>query len=194
MTQPPRLGRWLTWTAYLLIGWPVIVLSQFAHSFVQVVSPDLILLALQGQSLFIASWLCLPAAGLLLLSWRKAPGLWLACAFIWLAQILSICYQLKSHHSAPDSSLTLGQSLSIVLHAGIFHAAGLTAFLLGIPRLRDADGLVLPRFMTSLMMEAGAKTNDRQRFLPNWLGIFCCYLLVPLIMPPAMIFLTDRGH
>jgi hypothetical protein len=169
----PRLGRWLAWLCYLLIGLAVMALLSLALDMAHFNSlhekPADVSSVLIGTLLpRAASWICLAGAGLALLFWRRPAGFRAALALLWLAPGIAIIHGSLRYGLDPDPLSAFGELQMRCLRAGVFHAAGCSAFLLGAPRIREAYGIKVP-----------AATVQRAGFRTSWLGVFATFLALP---------------
>lgn len=178
-TNHPRLGRWLVWLCYLLIGTALFSLASLAIGIydlhLQVTDLDTVIKPV--LKVYLPPMLAAVSpglAGLALLAWRRAAGFKLALVFIWLAPAIAIAQEIGFYGFYRDPALAAGELLLDILHAGVFHAAGCTAFLLGVPRLREAYGIATGQDRPVLPPSVLG-------FKPSWLGVLCLFLCLPCL-------------
>jgi hypothetical protein len=181
---PPqrKIGRWLAWLAYLLIGLGGWSSVAFVHNMAEIntgteADPFLSLMRIFGLDLL--ARLCLPVAGLVLLFWRKPAGLYVAFTLIWLGPVTQICSLLLRHKPDPEIDIAAVQLFFTLLRGHVFAACGCSAFLLGVPAIQRAYGLVpAPLMPAGVSSEAAGTTIFRQA---SWLSLLCLFLLLPLL-------------
>jgi hypothetical protein len=122
---------------------------------------------------------CLPLAWLALLFWRKPAGFYFAFLSISLAPVVLICDRLLHVEAGVAPDVAVCQLLFIILRSGVFGAVGCAAFLLGVPGIQQAYGL-LPASERSLSMvdDTGVAQTGA---LASWMKVFCLFLLLPLL-------------
>jgi cell division protein FtsW (lipid II flippase) len=173
----PRLGRWLAWLCYVLIGMSLVILLSMAIEVSKIdwqrdkpaVVSQWLLASLLPRA---ASWACLTLAGFCLLFWRRPPGFRTALALIWLAPFMAIIHSSLHYGLDPDPLSAIGELLMRCLRGGVFHAAGCTAFLMGAPRIRAAYGIAVTPKQVAMPVTAAA-------WRPSWLGFLAVFLVLP---------------
>jgi hypothetical protein len=179
-TRQPRLGRWLVWFCYLLMGLSLLEGVQWARTIY-----DLDLIRIRGGFMvkFVLTYVvpdciaiaALIMAGLALLFWRRPAGFWSAFFLIWLAPLILTCKALLREGPMPDLGQALVTLLLIILQNGILHTLGASAFLLGAPRIQAAYGIKEP-----IGGDSGPHTS-RTVWQPSWLGVLCVFLALPVL-------------
>jgi hypothetical protein len=188
------VGRWLAWLAYLLIGTGSFQLQAYARFALWASHKDMVYersVFLHYLPLPVTSCTSLIVSGLSLLFWRRPAGLYLAFTLIWLAPVIWICSRLMMEPSDLDPSMALTNLMFIVLKSGVFEAAGCSAFLLGVPGIPAAYGLMVQPEMPAPVHQMQRATTT----IPGWLGPLCVFLLLPVLslIPAIGMALSDRG-
>jgi hypothetical protein len=179
-------GRWLAWLAYLLIAIGVQVLVDIrlvieayvdgstSHSLLYYVAPLLIYAA------------CYIVAGLALLAWRKPAGFYVAFTLIWLSSVVSICGYLRAVQTGVAPAVAVTEFFFIILKSRVFDASGCSAFLLGLPGIQQAYGLMTASDH-DVTSGTGGTATARSKICVNWLGVLCFFLLLPLLSLVSVI-------